>query len=73
MIATAAMVCWVPPGDCKIGGQMTQAVYKITVLEKYGKMNDQTETLTVASGVTAKPSNLSLADSVDRTYVWTCS
>ncbi len=52
---------------------MTQALYKITVLEKYGKMNDQTETFTVASGVTAKPSNLSLADSVDRTYVWTCS
>jgi hypothetical protein len=59
------------PGGRKIGGQATQAIYEITVLEEYAKLNDLTGTITVASGISAKVGDLSLADPVEGTYVWT--
>ncbi len=59
------------PGGRKIGGQATQAIYKITVLEEYAKLNNLTGTLTVASGISAKVGDLSLADTTEGTYVWT--
>ncbi len=58
-------------GGRKIGGQATQAIYEITVLKKYAKLNDQTDIITVASGIKAKVGDLSLADPVEVTYVWT--
>jgi hypothetical protein len=61
------------PGGYKIGGQVTQVVFKITVLEEYKKMNDLTGTLILASRVTAKASDHSLVGTVDGTYVWTHS
>jgi hypothetical protein len=51
--------------------QATQAVYEITVLEEYAKLNNLTGTITVASGISAKVGDLSLRDSVEGTYVWT--
>jgi hypothetical protein len=59
------------PGGRKIGGQATQAIYKITVLEEYAKLNDLTGTITVASEISAKVADLSLTDSVEGTDVWT--
>jgi hypothetical protein len=59
------------PGGRKIGGQATQAIYEITVLEEYTKLNDLTGTITVASGISAKVGDLSLTDPVEGTYVWT--
>ncbi len=59
------------PGGRKIGGQATQAIYKITVLEEYAKLNDLTGTITVASGISAKVGDLSLADPMEGTYVLT--
>ncbi len=59
------------PGGRKIGGQATQAIYEIMVLEEYAKLNDLTGTITIASGILAKVGDLSLMDSVDGTYVWT--
>ncbi len=59
------------PGARKIGGQATQAMYEITVLEEYAKLNDLTGTITVASGISAKVGDHSLADPVEGTYVWT--
>ncbi len=56
------------PGRRKIGGQ---AIYEITVLEEYAKLNDLTSTITLASGISAKVADLSLSDSVEGTYVWT--
>jgi hypothetical protein len=57
------------PGGRKTGGQATQAIYEITVLEEYAKLNDLTGTSTVASGIWAKVGNLSLADPAEGTYV----
>ncbi len=59
------------PGGRKIGGQATQAIYEITVLEEYAKLNDLTGTIAGASGIWAKVGDLSLADPVEGTYVWT--
>jgi hypothetical protein len=59
------------PGGRKIGGQATQAIYEIMVLEEYAKLNELTGTITEASGISAKVGNLSLADPVEGTYVWT--
>jgi hypothetical protein len=53
------------PGGRKIGGQ---AIYEITVLEEYAKLNDLTSTITVASGISTKVGDLSLTKG---TYVWT--
>ncbi len=58
-------------GRRNIGGQATQAIYEITVLEDYAKLNDLTGTITMASGISAKVGDLSLTDSVEGTYVWT--
>ncbi len=55
------------PGGRKIGGQATQAIYEITVLEEYAKLNDLTGTITVASGISAKVGHLSLMDTVEGT------
>jgi hypothetical protein len=55
----------------KIRGQATQAIYEITVLEEYAKLNALTGTITVALGISAKVGDLSLADPVIGTYVWT--
>jgi hypothetical protein len=61
-------------GGGKIGGQATQAVYKITVLEEYAKVNYLTGSIMVASGITAKAADLSLRDlCMEGTYVWTHS
>jgi hypothetical protein len=49
-------------GGGKIGGQATQAVYKITFLEEYAKVNYLTGSIVVASGITAKAADLSLRD-----------
>jgi hypothetical protein len=57
------------PGGRKIGGQATLAIYEIMVLEEYAKLNDLTGTITVASGITAKATDLSLTDSMEGTYV----
>jgi hypothetical protein len=59
------------PGGRKIGGQAAQAMYEITVLEEYAKLNDLTGTITVASGISAKVGDLTLTDSVEGTYVRT--
>jgi hypothetical protein len=53
------------PGGRKIGGQATQAVYEITVLEEYAKVNNMTGTIIVASGLNAKVTDLSLTNSVE--------
>jgi hypothetical protein len=58
-------------GGRKIGGQATQALYEITVLEEYAKLNNLTSTITVALGISAKVADLSLTDSMEGTYVWT--
>ncbi len=50
------------PGCNKIGGQATQAVYEITVLEVYAKITDLTKVIKVASGVTAQVADFCLAD-----------
>jgi hypothetical protein len=50
------------PRSHKIGGQDTQAVYEITTLEEYAKVNDLTSIISVASGVTARAADLSLTD-----------
>jgi hypothetical protein len=49
-------------GGRKIGGQATQAVYEITVLKEYAKLNDLTGTIIMASGLIAKVADLSLTD-----------
>jgi hypothetical protein len=51
------------PGRRKIG-QATQAIYEITVLVEYAKLNDLTGTITLALGISAKVGDLSLTDSV---------
>jgi hypothetical protein len=53
------------PGGRKIGGQAAQAVYEITVLEEYAKVNNMTGTIIVASGLNAKAADLSLTNSVE--------
>jgi hypothetical protein len=45
-------------------------MYDITVLEEYAKINDLTGIITVTSWVPARAVNLSIADTVDGTYVW---
>jgi hypothetical protein len=65
------------PGGRKIGGQATQAVYEISVLEEYTKLNNLTGTitmvsgLTTVSGLTAKVAYHSLTESVEGSYMWT--
>jgi hypothetical protein len=61
------------PRSCKIGGQATQAVFKITVLDEYAKVNDLMGIIAVTSRVTAKVANLSLTDTVEGTYLWSHS
>ncbi len=46
-------------------------MYKITALEECAKINDLTGIITVASGVTARLADLSLADTVGGIYIWT--
>ncbi len=61
------------PRSRKIGGQATQAVFKITVLDEYAKVNDLMGIIAITSGVTAKVDNLSLTDTVEGTYLWSHS
>jgi hypothetical protein len=41
------------------------------MLKGYAKLDDLIGIITMASGIMAKPTDLSLADMVDGTYVWT--
>jgi hypothetical protein len=59
------------PGGRKIGSQAILTIYEIMMLEECAKLNNLTGTISVASGITAKATDLSLIDSVEGMYVWT--
>jgi hypothetical protein len=71
MTATSARVRWIAWRP-RIGGQATQAVYEITILEEYAKVNYLTGIITVTSGVTPRV-GLSLTDTGEVTIVWSHS
>ncbi len=55
----------------KLGGQAAQAVYEITVMEEYARINDLSGIITFDSGISARTGDLGLMDSMEGTYVWT--
>jgi hypothetical protein len=54
----------------KMGGQMTEAMYKISITEEYAKINDLSRIITLNSGIAAKIGNLGLMNSMEGTYIW---
>ena len=54
----------------KLGGQAAQAMFEIIVSKEYAKVNDFKGIITVAAGISAKVTDLSLVDTMEGTYVW---
>ncbi len=53
-----------------LGGMASQGLYEITLREEFARMNELTGSLTLTSGVQARASDKSIADSLEGTVVW---
>ncbi len=58
------------PNGQTLGGQAAQALYEMTLREEFARLNELTESLTLASSVQATAGDKSIMDSLEGTVVW---